>query len=57
MADETREQCGERPATQVTTQRIAAIRARIDAGDYSVDLNELAEAFVVDEMLRARGLR
>ena len=57
MADETREQCRERPATQVTTRRIEAIRARIDAGDYSVDLDELAEGFVVDEILRARGLR
>lgn len=57
MADETREVCGERPATQVTTQRIATLRARIDAGDYSVDLDELAEAFVMDEVLRARGLR
>lgn len=57
MADETRELCGERPATQVTTRRIEAIRARIDAGDYSVDLDELAEGVVVDEILRARGLR
>jgi Anti-sigma-28 factor, FlgM len=57
VADETRELCGERPATQVTTGRIEKIRARIDAGDYAVDLDELAEGFVVDEMLRARGLR
>jgi anti-sigma28 factor (negative regulator of flagellin synthesis) len=57
VADETRELCGERPVTQVTTGRIEKIRARIDAGDYVVDLDELAEAFVVDEMLRTRGLR
>ena len=57
MADETRELCGERPATQVTTGRIEKIRARIDAGDYSVDIEELAESFAVDEILRARGLR
>lgn len=57
MADETRQLCGERPATQVTTGRIEKLRARIDAGDYAVDLDELAEAFVVDEVLRARGLR
>ena len=58
MADETREVCGERPATNnVTTGRIEKIRARIDAGDYAVDLDELAEGFLVDEVLRARGLR
>jgi len=57
VADETRELCSERPATQVTTRRIETLRARIEAGDYSVDLDELAESFVVDEMLRARGLR
>jgi anti-sigma28 factor (negative regulator of flagellin synthesis) len=41
----------------VTTGRIEKIRARIDAGDYAVDIDELAEAFVVEEVLRARGLR
>ena len=56
VADETREVCGER-AAQETTARIAKIRARIEAGDYVVDLDELAEGFVVDEVLRARGLR
>ena len=57
MADETREGCGERVATNVNTARIEKLRARIDAGDYVVDLDELAEGFVVDEVLRARGLR
>ena len=57
MADETREGCGERAATNVNTARIEKLRARIDAGDYVVDLDELAEGFVVDEVLRARGLR
>lgn len=57
MADETRERVGERPAAQVTTGRVEKLRARIDAGDYTVDLDELAEAFVVDEAVRARGLR
>lgn len=57
MSDERREQCEERPAPVVTTARIEKLRARIDAGDYTVDLDELAEAFVVDELLRTRGLR
>ncbi len=57
MADDTRQRCAERPPAKVTTRRIEQIRSRLDAGDYAVDLDELAEAFTVDEILRSRGLR
>ncbi|MBV8760449.1 MAG: flagellar biosynthesis anti-sigma factor FlgM [Deltaproteobacteria bacterium] len=57
VADQTREMCADRPPAAVITARIERLRVRIESGDYVVDLDELAEGFLVDETLRARGLR
>jgi anti-sigma28 factor (negative regulator of flagellin synthesis) len=41
------------PARPSITTRLATIKAMVDAGDYPVDLDKLAERIIDDDMLRS----
>lgn len=44
-----------RPAAHGITARLEKIKALVDAGQYPVDLDKLAERIVDDDLLRAPG--